>query len=96
MQVTDVRIRRAEAPKPDNPLQAYAAVVFDGSFVVHDLRVVRGINGLFVAMPRRKTAEGEFKDTAHPITAEFREHLSKAVLEAYAEHVAQIARNTGT
>jgi stage V sporulation protein G len=82
MQVTDVRIRKATgATEPK--LRAYCSVVFDGQFVVHDLRVVDGVNGLFVAMPRRKTAEGEFKDMAHPITAEAREMVQKAVLEAY-------------
>jgi stage V sporulation protein G len=82
MQVTDVRIRKATGAT-ETKLRAYCSVVFDGQFVVHDLRVVDGVNGLFVAMPRRKTAEGEFKDMAHPITAEAREMVQKAVLEAY-------------
>lgn len=84
MQISDVRIRK-NTNANEAKLRAYASVVFDGQFVVHELRVVEGINGLFVAMPRRKTAEGEFKDTAHPITAEAREMIQKTVLDAYRE-----------
>jgi stage V sporulation protein G len=80
MQITDVRIRKVTF---EGKVKAYCSVVFDGAFVVHDLRVVEGANGPFVSMPRRKTGEGEFKDMAHPITAECREMLSKAVLEVY-------------
>lgn len=81
MQITDVRVRKATGP--ETKLKAYCSVVFDGMFVVHDLRVVEGTHGVFVAMPRRKTGEGEFKDLAHPITAEAREMIQKAVLEAF-------------
>lgn len=83
MQITDVRVRKAG--KDDGKLRAYCSVVIDGMFVVHEVRVVEGSNGVFVAMPRRKTAEGEYRDLAHPITAEAREILQKAVLEAYQE-----------
>lgn len=83
MQITDVRVRKVSST--EGKLKAYCSVVFDDMFVVHELRVVDGANGIFVAMPRRKTAEGEFKDMAHPITAEAREVISKAVLEAYQE-----------
>jgi len=84
MQITDVRIRKVTNPN-ETKLKAIASVLFDEQFVVHDLRVVEGVHGLFVAMPRRKTAEGEFKDVAHPITAEARDLVQKAVLEAYRE-----------
>lgn len=83
MQITDVRVRKASGG--ESKLKAYCSVVLDGMFVVHELRVVEGANGVFVAMPRRKTAEGEYKDVAHPITAEARELIQKAVLEAYHE-----------
>lgn len=83
MQITDVRVRKANGN--EGKLKAYCSVVFDGMFVVHDLRIVEGANGVFVAMPRRKTAEGEYKDLAHPITAEARELVQKAVLEAFHE-----------
>lgn len=83
MQITDIRVRKATGS--ETKLRAYCSIVFDNMFVVHDLRVVEGVNGLFVAMPRRKTGEGEFKDMAHPITAEARELVQKTVLDAYAE-----------
>ncbi|HLN64892.1 MAG TPA: septation regulator SpoVG [Symbiobacteriaceae bacterium] len=85
MQISDVRVRKNNGTGESSKVKATVSVVFDGMFVVHDMRVVEGINGVFVAMPRRKTAEGEFKDTAHPITAEAREMIQKAVLEAYLE-----------
>jgi stage V sporulation protein G len=87
MQVTDVRVRKIDGAV-DNKVKAIVSVVFDSMFVVHELKVIEGTNGVFVAMPRRKTAEGEFKDQAHPITAEARELIHKAVLQAYheAEH----------
>lgn len=87
MQITDVRVRKytGTAASQETKLKAHCSVVFDGSFVIHDLRVVEGINGLFVAMPRKKTAEGEFRDQAHPITADFREQLQQAILAAYQE-----------
>ncbi|HWH72590.1 MAG TPA: septation regulator SpoVG [Candidatus Sulfotelmatobacter sp.] len=90
MQITDVRIRKATSTH-ETKLKAQASVVFDGQFVVHELRVVEGINGLFVAMPGRKTAEGTYKDVAHPITAEAREMVQKAVLEAFLEAEAKDA-----
>lgn len=84
MQISAVRIRKITNPS-EHKLKALVSVVFDEQFVVHDVRVVEGANGPFVAMPRRKNAEGEYKDVAHPITAAAREMLSKAVLEAYHE-----------
>jgi stage V sporulation protein G len=84
VQISDVRVRKA-GNSAEGKLKAICSVVFDGMFVVHEMRVVEGVNGLFVAMPRRKTAEGEYKDLAHPITAEARETIQKSVLEAYLE-----------
>jgi len=83
MQISDVRVRRVTEGK----LRAYCSVVFNDMFVVHEIRVVEGSNGVFVSMPRRKVNENEYKDTAHPITAEAREMVQKAVLEAYHETV---------
>jgi len=82
MKVTDVRIRRLN---PEGRMKAVASVTLDGEFVIHDVRVVEGHNGLFVAMPSRKTPEGEFRDIAHPITTEARERVQAAVLKAYGE-----------
>lgn len=81
MQVTSVRVRKTG--NGESKLKAYCSVVFNDAFVLHHVRVVEGINGVFVAMPRRRTAEGEYRDLAHPITAEAREQIHKAVLEAF-------------
>jgi stage V sporulation protein G len=83
VQITDVRVRKVTGT--ETKLKAVCSVVFDGAFVVHGLRVVEGSHGLFVAMPRQKSNEGEFKDVAHPITAEAREQLQQSVLTAFAE-----------
>jgi stage V sporulation protein G len=82
VKVTEVRVRRLN---PEGRMKAVASVTLDGEFVVHDVRVVEGHNGLFVAMPSRKTPEGEFRDIAHPITSEARERIQSAVLKAYSE-----------
>ena len=66
-----------------NRLKAIASVTIDDCFVIHELRIIDGDNGLFIAMPSRKLPEGEFKDIAHPINAETREQLEKAVLDEY-------------
>ncbi|PTQ56584.1 MAG: Protein of unknown function identified by role in sporulation (SpoVG) [Candidatus Carbobacillus altaicus] len=68
-------------------MRAIVSVTFDDEFVVHDIRVIDGNNGLFVAMPSKRTPDGEFRDIAHPISAQTREKLQKAILEVYArEH----------
>ncbi len=83
MQITDVRLRKVNS---ENRMKAVASVTFDNEFVIHDIKVIESQNGLFIAMPSRKTPNGEFKDIAHPInaeTAETREKIQKAILEAY-------------
>lgn len=95
MQITDVRIRKVTKVEPDKKVRAHCSVVFDGMFVVHDMRIMEGINGLFVGMPRRKAGE-EFKDTAHPITAEARDMIQKRVLEAYHQMEAREAQAAET
>ena len=79
MQVTKVTLR----PVAMNKVCAIASVVFDDVFVVHDLRVVNGEKGLFVAMPSRKLPNGEFRDICHPISAEARRELEQCVLERF-------------
>lgn len=81
MHITDVRIRRVTAG--NTKIRALASVVIDGMFVVHELKVVEGVNGLFVAMPSRKGTNGEYTDIAHPITGEGRELVQGAVMEAF-------------
>jgi len=68
-------------------LKAYVTVTFDNQFVVHNIKVIEGRDGDFIAMPSRQLANGEFKDVAHPISSEFRDHLQKVVMEAYASNV---------
>ena len=82
MKITDVRVRRINSTT-DSKMKAIVSVTFDNEFVVHDIKVIEGQNGMFVAMPSRKTPNGEFKDIAHPINAETREKIQKAILEAY-------------
>ena len=84
MNVTDVRIRKILS---DGKMKAIVSVTFDDMFVIHDVKVVEGQNGLFVAMPSRKTSGGEFRDIAHPINASARELIQNAVLLAYNEAV---------
>ncbi len=80
--ITDVRVRKVNV---EGKMKAVVSVTFDNAFVVHDVKVVEGANGLFVAMPSRKTPEGEFRDIAHPISAAAREVIQNAVLKAYQE-----------
>jgi stage V sporulation protein G len=80
MQITDVRVRRVNA---EGKMKAVVSVTFDNEFVVHDIKVIEGQEGLFIAMPSRKTPDGEFKDIAHPINSTTRERLQTAILEGY-------------
>ena len=64
-------------------MKAVASITFDNEFAVHDIKVIESQNGLFIAMPSRKTPNGEFKDIAHPINPETREKIQNAILEAY-------------
>lgn len=82
MNVTDVRIRKVLT---EGKMKAIVSVTLDDMFVIHDVKVVDGQNGLFVAMPSRKTPDGEFRDIAHPINSMAREIIQSAVLEAYAD-----------
>ena len=80
MKVTDVRIRKiAEEGK----MKAIVSVTFDDEFVVHDIKIIEGQNGLFIAMPSRKMADGEFRDIAHPINAETRKKIQDAIFVEY-------------
>ncbi len=83
MKITDVRMRIVK--KEDSKLKAVASVTFDDCFVVHDIKVIEGNEGCFIAMPSRKTADGEYKDIAHPIKTETREELIKTILKAFEE-----------
>ena len=82
MQITDVRLRKVNS---GNRMKAIANVTFDNEFVVCDIKVIESQKGLFIAMPSRKTPNGEFKDIAHPINTETREMLQKTIIEKYNE-----------
>ena len=83
MEITEIRIRKHRSE--DGKLRAFASVVFDNAFVVHDLKIVEGSRGLFVAMPSRKRADGTHEDIAHPLNKEFREMIQTALLSRYQE-----------
>lgn len=80
MEITDVRVRKVAK---DGKMKAVVSVTFDNEFVVHDIKVIEGEKGLFIAMPSRKALDGEFRDIAHPINSETREKIQKSVLEKY-------------
>src|ERR671927_136322 len=80
MEVTDVRLRRVNT---DGRMRAIASITIDHEFVVHDIRVIDGNNGMFVAMPSKRTPDGEFRDIAHPISSTTREKIQAAVLSEY-------------
>lgn len=82
MEVTDVRLRRVQT---DGRMRAIASITLDNEFVVHDIRVIDGNTGLFVAMPSKRTPDGEFRDIAHPINSGTRTKIQESVLRAYEE-----------
>lgn len=81
MKISDVRVRLVK--KDDSKLKAVASITIDDCFVIHDIKVIDGTDGYFVAMPSRKTSDGEYKDIAHPINSETRQTVIDAVLEAF-------------
>ena len=80
MDITDVRIRKVGN---EGKMKAVASVTFDEEFVVHDIKIIEGINGLFIAMPSRKMNDGNYRDIAHPLISETRVRINNAVLSAY-------------
>ena len=86
MNISDVRIRIVQ--KPDTKLKAVASITIDDCFVVHDIKIIDGTEGYFVAMPSRKTPEGKFKDIAHPLNSETRAMIIDAVMEAFKTQLA--------
>lgn len=81
MKITSVNVRKIE--KEGSRMKGIASVLLDESFAVHDIRIIEGDNGLFIAMPSRKTATGGYRDIAHPINPEVRSMFESAILEAY-------------
>ena len=87
MEITDIKVRKINA---EGRMKAVVSVTFDDCFVVHDIKVIEGQEKLFIAMPSRKTPDGEFKDIAHPINAEMRELLQDMILAKYEESLSEI------
>ena len=81
MNITDVRIRLVS--KADSKLKAFASFTIDGAFVVHDIKIIEGSNGNFIAMPSKQAPSGEYRDIVHPLNTETREQISSAILAAY-------------
>ncbi|MCR5271847.1 MAG: septation regulator SpoVG [Lachnospiraceae bacterium] len=85
MKIDDIRIRKVENK---GKMKAVVSITIDDEFVVHDIKIIEGKKGLFIAMPSRKTSEGEYKDIAHPIKSETRDSLSDLILKKYDEEMA--------
>lgn len=80
MNITDVRIRKLNA---DGKMKAIVSLTFDDEFVVHDIKIIEGQNGLFIAMPSRKMGEGDFRDIAHPLNSETRNRIKDMIFAEY-------------
>ena len=80
MNITDVRVRKMTK---EGKMKAVVSITLDNEFVVHDIKVIEGEKGLFIAMPSRKAADGEYRDIAHPINSETRERIQSIILEKY-------------
>lgn len=85
MQITDVRIRKVTK---EGKMKAIVSITIAGEFVVHDIKVIEGDKGLFIAMPSRRSTDGEFRDVAHPIKSETRSELQSIILNKYEELLA--------
>lgn len=86
MQITDVRIRQIER---EGKMKAVVSITIDNEFVVHDIKVIEGEKGLFIAMPSRMAANGEYRDIAHPINSETREMIQRMIIDKYESTLAE-------
>ena len=86
MQITDVRIRKVEK---EGKMKAIVSITIDEEFVVHDIKVIEGEKGLFIAMPSRKASDGEYRDIAHPINSKTRDDIQTLILNRYKEEILQ-------
>jgi len=82
MEITDVRVRRVAK---DGKMKAVVSITIDNEFVIHDIKVIEGEKGLFIAMPSRKSLDGEYRDIDHPINSDTRKRIQDLILEKYAE-----------
>ena len=88
MQITDIRIRKVDK---DGKMKAVLSITIDDAFVVHDIKIIEGEKGLFIAMPSRKASDGEYRDIAHPINSGTREKIQKMILDKYDEVLSETA-----
>ena len=88
MKITDVRVRKVTK---QGKMRAVVSVTFDNEFVVHDIKVIEGERGLFIAMPSKKSTDGEYRDIAHPINSDMRKVLQDTLLEAYDKAADEVA-----
>lgn len=86
MQITDVRVRKVSK---EGKMKAIVSITLDDEFAIHDIKVIDGDKGLFIAMPSRKAGDGEYRDIAHPINTQMRDHIQNIILEKYEEALAQ-------
>ena len=86
MNITDVRVRKVEK---EGKMKAVVSITIDQEFVIHDIKVIEGDRGLFIAMPSKRTADGEFRDIAHPINSDTRESIQKIILESYEKSLSE-------
>ena len=86
MKITDVRVRKITK---EGKMKAIVSITIDNEFVVHDIKVIEGEKGLFIAMPSKKATDGEYRDIAHPINAETREGIQKIILERYEQALSE-------
>ncbi len=93
MNITDVRIRKIN---DEGKMKAVVSITFDDEFVVHDIKIIEGQNGLFIAMPSRKMGEGDFRDIAHPLLSETRSKIRDAIFNEYEKVLAEKAEAAET
>ncbi len=91
MNISEVRVRLVR--KEEGKLKAVASITIDNCFVVHDVKILEGNDGYFIAMPSKKTPEGEYKDVVHPLNTETREMLKSVVLEEFEKAKAQVVED---
>ena len=85
MEITDIRLKKVTK---EGKMKAIVSITLDNEFAVHDIKVIEGEKGLFIAMPSRKAADGEYRDIAHPINSDTRERIQKLILDRYQETLA--------
>lgn len=86
MNITDVRVRKIAK---EGKMKAVVSITLDNVFVVHDIKVIEGEKGMFIAMPSKKASDGEYRDIAHPINSETRDHMQIVILEAYEKSLSE-------